>query len=446
MKQAHRTLRLLALAALVSWPGPATAEEIILKDGQKIVGTIVGYENNMFRLETDYGIALVRKDKVASIQLTKSDEASVKADAPKPSALKSSGEKPAPVLATLDKVPASAAPALKPDAEKATPAAPTPAIASPLSAAHMGAEKAPAPPPSVTKPETEKTAPAAPALSAAHPLPAARAAAEKAPAPQPFVMKPDAEKTTAAAPAPQIASPLPVAHVAAEKAPAPQSSVTKPETEKTAPAASALQIAPPLPTARATAEKASTQPAPPPPVPVSRPLDEPLPEHLQEHVEGSNYVNDTFQFSMFKPPDWKIYEGVPGETGSGIMAMGAEDEQTLLFVDRQVWSGPPNLTSDLIESKLRQTYQEYRKLLEESVQCDGLPAIRQTFTGVMDGAEWHGVAVHLVRGNVVFGIIGLTSAETFAFQQAVFGKIIKTFHFLTLPPPAPSPGAPKPSS
>ena len=30
MKQAHRTLRLLAMAALVGWAGPATAEEIIL--------------------------------------------------------------------------------------------------------------------------------------------------------------------------------------------------------------------------------------------------------------------------------------------------------------------------------------------------------------------------------------------------------------------------------
>jgi hypothetical protein len=118
------------------------------------------------------------------------------------------------------------------------------------------------------------------------------------------------------------------------------------------------------------------------------------------------------------------------------MAMGADDEQTLLFVDRQVWSGPPNLNSDLVESKLRQTYQEYRKLSEEPIQCDGLPAIRRTFTGVMDGAEWHGVAVHVVHGNVVFGIIGLTSAETFGFQQAVFGKIIRTFHFLTPSPTA----------
>ena len=54
---------------------PPRAEEITLKDGQKIVGTIVGYEKDMFRVETDYGIALVRKDKVASIQVSKPDAA-----------------------------------------------------------------------------------------------------------------------------------------------------------------------------------------------------------------------------------------------------------------------------------------------------------------------------------------------------------------------------------
>ena len=55
---------------------PPRAEEIILKNGQKIVGTIVGYEKDMFRVETEYGIALVRKDKVASIQVSKPDAAS----------------------------------------------------------------------------------------------------------------------------------------------------------------------------------------------------------------------------------------------------------------------------------------------------------------------------------------------------------------------------------
>ena len=62
-----------------------------------------------------------------------------------------------------------------------------------------------------------------------------------------------------------------------------------------------------------------------------------------------------------------------------------------------------------------------------SFECDGQTATRRTFSGVLDGAEWHGVAVHVIHGNMVFGIIGLTSAETFQFQEAIFNKIIKTF-------------------
>jgi hypothetical protein len=289
----------------------ARGEEITLKDGQKIVGTIVGYEKDMFRVETSYGIALVRKDKVASIQVSKPD-----ADAAprKPTPTQSDALKPSPDESARTPVPKIAPVAL-------------PAVAAP--------EKPPAPP-----------------LS---------------PPPQP--------------------------------------------------------------------------PAPP----VSRPLDVPMPAPLQEHVDGTAYINDTFQFTMFKPPDWKVYEGVPKETGSGIMAMGAEDERTLLLVDRQVWSGTPNLASDQVEAKLRQTYQEYRKTSEQSFQCDGQPAIRRTFTGVMDGAEWHGVAVHVAHGNMVFGIIGLTSAETFEFQQAIFSKIIKSFHFLAPPSIGAGPGTANPS-
>ncbi len=45
------------------------ADEIVLRDGRKITGTVVGIENGMFRVETDFGVALVRKDKVARIEM-----------------------------------------------------------------------------------------------------------------------------------------------------------------------------------------------------------------------------------------------------------------------------------------------------------------------------------------------------------------------------------------
>ena len=46
---------------------PGRADEIRLKDGKKLYGVIVAYEDNMFRIKTDYGFVLVEKDKIASI-------------------------------------------------------------------------------------------------------------------------------------------------------------------------------------------------------------------------------------------------------------------------------------------------------------------------------------------------------------------------------------------
>jgi len=54
----------LALSALAY---SARADEIRLKDGKKLYGVIVAYEDNMFKVKTDYGYVLVEKDKIASI-------------------------------------------------------------------------------------------------------------------------------------------------------------------------------------------------------------------------------------------------------------------------------------------------------------------------------------------------------------------------------------------
>jgi len=275
---------LFALLVGVAAAAPVRAEELTLDNGQKIVGTVVGFENGMFKVETEFGFALVRKDRVRSITFS---PGSSKDDAAKQAS------------------------------------------------------------------ETGK--PPVPADSGA--------------------------------------------------------SASQPE------------AAPPFST---VARPAAAAPKPPP---VSRPLDVPLPAKIEEHLEGTSYINDTFQFAMYKPPGWKIHEGVSRETGRAIMAIGSQDERTLLFVDRQVWSGKPDLKSDATQANLRSTYEDYQLLGQSTMQLDGRPAVRRDFTGVLDGAEWHGVSVHLARGDTAFGIIGLTSSEMFQFQQAVLDKIIRSFHF-----------------
>ena len=61
--------RALSLAAVIAafFATSAAADEIRLKDGKKLYGVIVAYEDNMFKVKTDYGFVLVEKDKIAAI-------------------------------------------------------------------------------------------------------------------------------------------------------------------------------------------------------------------------------------------------------------------------------------------------------------------------------------------------------------------------------------------
>jgi len=109
---------LLAMLVVVS-PHPTHADELKLKDGTKIVGTIVGFEENSFKVKTNYGFAVVQKDQVLSISIT---ESAKKLDIEKKS--EPSVEKPAPPAPavnsykkynTTPSTPPSAAPAADPN-------------------------------------------------------------------------------------------------------------------------------------------------------------------------------------------------------------------------------------------------------------------------------------------------------------------------------------------
>jgi len=62
-----RVLCLASFAAVTLCAATAFADEIRLKDGKKLYGVIVAYEDNMFKVKTDYGYVLVEKDKIAAI-------------------------------------------------------------------------------------------------------------------------------------------------------------------------------------------------------------------------------------------------------------------------------------------------------------------------------------------------------------------------------------------
>lgn len=80
---------LLFLLVLLA-AGSARGDEFHLKDGSKIIGTIVGFEDGAFKVQTTYGFAYVRKDSIAEIVPTEKKGAPdpvQQSSAPKPSAL-----------------------------------------------------------------------------------------------------------------------------------------------------------------------------------------------------------------------------------------------------------------------------------------------------------------------------------------------------------------------
>ncbi len=119
-----KLMPVLASLSILIAAGAARADEIRLKDGSKIIGTIVGFENDSFRVETSYGFALIRKDKVADINITaakKEPEPKVKSAAPQESA---AAAPPAIVPAVVKEPssPANATPEATAPAAKADPA------------------------------------------------------------------------------------------------------------------------------------------------------------------------------------------------------------------------------------------------------------------------------------------------------------------------------------
>lgn len=98
-------LFLAALCLIALAPRATRADEFTLKDGTKISGTIVGFEDSAFKVKTSYGFALVQKDQVVSIKVA---EPGKSAPEKKIAAEKSTPEK---APAESAKAPATPAPA-----------------------------------------------------------------------------------------------------------------------------------------------------------------------------------------------------------------------------------------------------------------------------------------------------------------------------------------------
>ncbi len=307
----------IALLALC----PARADELKLKDGTKITGTIVGFEENSFKVKTSYGYAEVQKDQVVSISISDA--------AKKPEPEKKSGPAASKSPAAVDSDKADASAKAVPTTEKA------------------------AEPSKPAKSESKTASTAVPAAAGT------------------------------ATPTPKTAAPTP----ANTPAPAPVAASD-----------------PPKPTA---------------------------PEPMREKVSGNTYTNDTYGFSMYKPPDWQVIVGARTMLPGSITAMGTDDDRTYLLIGLEPAGKSLETDIEASEHRLRDIMDNFRPLGESHITVSGVSAIEHRFRGSVDQHDWSGVAVFVPHGTQLYTIFGMTLADNdlVQIQENVIARAIASLQF-----------------
>ena len=309
MKTSRHPRTALGLAALLSTGGfafasAANADEIRLKDGKKLHGVIVAYEENMFKVKTDFGYVLVEKDKIASI---------------------------------IPDTPA--------DSEEAKTAATKPAAKNE---------------PATTNADAKKQAPAGvPSSAAARPSIPLTAAKDDA--------TPPSIKTVSAAPKEALATPA----------------------------------------------------APPPAAPI------------REEIQGNLYINHEFGFRMYKAPSWQVIEGAGATLPNAIVAMGTNNESTLLVVGHERTKSALEAAAQGVENKLSEVYENYRLISQRKTVLGGQPAVEYHYRGMADGHDWSGSLAVVAHNGDVFTVLGMTYAESdlIQIQENVITRAIASLDF-----------------
>jgi hypothetical protein len=311
----------IALVAFFAALPSARADELKLKDGSTIVGTIVGFEEHSFKVKTGYGFAEVQKDQVVSI--------------------------------VISPVPKKKDPEKNPDSGAEGPAAADPA--------------AKAPKPAAAKPV------ATPVKNSADPPSSAAVPSSTPPHP----------------------SPTPA---------------NKPATNSAAPSPAAANSRAPIPPA---------------------PAKPPAPEPMHEEVNGNSYVNDTYDFRMYKPPAWEVIEGARALLPGSITAMGTSDQTTYLLIGQQPAGKSVANDMDATERRLQEIMENFRPLDEKHITVSGLPAIERHFRGRVDQRDWSGVVVCIPRDARLYTIFGMTVADTdlVQIQENVIARAISSLQF-----------------
>ena len=151
-------------------------------------------------------------------------------------------------------------------------------------------------------------------------------------------------------------------------------------------------------------------------------------------MRGNLYINQTYGFQMYKPPDWELIEDASKALPNAIGALGTRDETTLLVIGYELTADSLDAHSATTERALREIYEDYRPLSSRHITVAGLPAIENRSRGTLGDHDWSVIVVTFARGQDAFTILGMTYADSdlIKIQENVIARAIASLQ-LTSP-------------
>ncbi len=151
---------------------------------------------------------------------------------------------------------------------------------------------------------------------------------------------------------------------------------------------------------------------------------------IEESLDGTQYTNQTDEFSLSLPPEWKINPALSVVSGA-VAGLSSRDNMRFLLVVKEEFPGSLESYKGLTEIQARSNLQDYEKLSESPITIDNKSALLMSYRGTLPKAN--NLPVQFLTaiipiGNTYYRISTWCVEPLFNESQAMFEKIISSYH------------------
>jgi len=169
-------------------------------------------------------------------------------------------------------------------------------------------------------------------------------------------------------------------------------------------------------------------------------------QKIDESLDGTQYANKTGKFSLTLPLDWKINQDL--RVSSDMLAgLSSRDNMRYLVVVQEEYAGSQESYGGLVEIQAKRNLERYEKLTQSPTTIDGKSALLLSYRGTSPKANnlpIQFLVAIIPSGNGYSRITTWCVEPLFNETQAMFEKIIGSYHSTGTASVAVPPSAPRP--